>query len=227
MRTITMQRLAFMTLAIAVGAAAGCHSSEQKQAEEAAKQASKAIEQAAKSGEAGAAQAAKGLEQMAKGLEAMAGVAGGDSPKPVMPVSFRDLQTLFPDLDGWEKAKPTGERMTAPFAFSQAEVHYKKDESRLQVKIVDSGFNQILFTPFAMFMQAGYEKETSSGYEKSTTVGGQPGWEKWNTEGKDGEVNAFVGKRFILSVEGRNVNDIKVLHDIIGKIDLPKLAAMK
>jgi hypothetical protein len=223
-----MQRLALMALAIAVGAAVGCQSSEQKQAEEAAKQASKAIGQAAKSGEAGAAQAAKGLEQMAKGIEAMAGGAvGGDSQKPVNPVGFRDLQTLFPDLDGWDKAKPTGERMTAPFAFSQAQVHYKKADSRLEVKIVDSGFNQILFTPFAMFMQAGYEKETSSGYEKSTTVGGQPGYEKWNTEGKDGEVNAFVGKRFILTVEGRNIDDIKVLHDIIGKIDLPRLAAMK
>jgi hypothetical protein len=78
-----------------------------------------------------------------------------------------------------------------------------------------------------MFMQAGYEKETSSGYEKSTTVGGQPGMEKWNAEGKDGEVIAFVGKRFILTVEGRNVDDIKVLRDIVGTVDLPKLAAMK
>ena len=222
-----MRRVALMMLAIAVGAA-GCQSSEQKQAEEAAKQATKAIEQAVKSGEAGAAQAAKGMEQMAKGLEAMAsGAAGGVGTKTVDPVSFRDLQTLFPNLDGWDKAKPTGERMTAPFAFSQAEVHYKKGDSRLEVKIVDSGFNQILFTPFAMFMQAGYEKETSSGYEKSTTVGGQPGWEKWNTEGKDGEVNAFIGKRYILTVEGRNVDDIKALHDVIGKIDLPRLAAMK
>ena len=223
-----MQRVALMTLAIAVGAAAGCHSSEEKHAQEAAKQAAKAIEQAAKSGEAGATQAAKGLEQMAKGLEAMAGgVAGSDPPKPVDPVSFRDLQTLFPDLAGWEKAKPTGERMMAPFKFSQAQVQYKNGDSRLELKIVDSGYNQLLFTPFAMLMQAGYEKETSSGYEKSTTVGGQPGWEKWNTEGKDGEVNALVGKRYILTVEGRNVDDIKVLHDIIGKIDLPRLAAMK
>ncbi len=165
---------------------------------------------------------------MAKGLEAMAGgAAGGDNPKPVNPVSFRELQTLFPDLDGWDKAKPTGEQMTAPFSFSQAEARYRKDDSRVEIKIVDSGFNQLLFTPFAMFMQAGYEKETSSGYEKSTTVGGQPGMEKWNTEGKDGELMAFVGKRYILTVEGRNVDDIKVLHDIIGKIDLPRLAALK
>ncbi len=222
-----MRQIALMTLAVALGAAAACQSSEQKQAEDTAKQVAKAMEQAAKGTESGAAQAAKGLEQMAKGLEAMAGGGAGGDPKPVSPVSFRELQTLFPELDGWEKAKPTGEQMTAPFSFSQAEARYRKGESRVEIKIVDSGFNQLLFTPFAMFMQAGYEKETSSGYEKSTTMGGQPGMEKWNTEGKDGEVMAFVGKRYILTVEGRNVDDIKVLRDIVGKVDLPKLAAMK
>jgi len=222
-----MQRLALMWLAIAAGPAAGCQSSEQKQAEDAAKQAARAIEQAAKSTESGAAQAAKGLEQMAKGLEAMAGGGGSGNPPPVDPVSFRELQTIFPDLEGWEKAKPTGERMTAPFSFSQAEVRYRKGESRIEMKVMDSGFNQLLFTPFAMFMQAGYEKETSSGYEKSATIAGHPGWEKWNTDGKDGEVNALVAKRFILSVDGRNVDDITVLHDVIGKVDLARLAAMK
>jgi hypothetical protein len=223
-----MHRMTLMAaLAIAIGTVTGCQSSEQKQAETAAKQAATAIEQAATSTEKGAAEAAKGLEQMAKGLEAMAGGGSGNTPAPVDPVSFRDLQTLFPDLAGWEKGKPTGERMTAPFKFSQAEVRYTKDNSRLEIKIVDSGFNQLLFTPFMMFMQAGYEKETSSGYEKSTTFAGQPGWEKWNTEGKNGEVNAFVGKRFILTVEGRNVADIQVLHDIIGKVDMGRLAAMK
>jgi hypothetical protein len=221
-----MQRLAVVTLTITLAAVTGCQRPEQKQAEDAAKQAAKAVEQAAKATESGASQAAKGLEQMAKGLEGMATGSGGDT-KPVDPVSFRELQTLFPDLDGWEKAKPTGERMTAPFPFSQAEVRYRKHDARLEIKIVDSGFNSLLFTPYAMFMQTGYEKETSNGYEKSTTVGGQPGWEKWNNEGRDGEVNAFVAKRYILTVDGRNVEDIKVLHDVVGKIDLDRLAAMK
>ncbi len=95
------------------------------------------------------------------------------------------------------------------------------------MKITDSGFNQLLLTPYTMFLQAGYEKETSSGYEKSTTIAGQPGWEKWNTEGKDGSVNAFVGKRFLLSIEGRNIDGVKVLHDAAGRIDMNRLAALK
>jgi hypothetical protein len=219
-----MHRLALMALALSI-AAAGCGNSERKEAEEAAQQAAKSAEEAAKSAEQGAAQAAKGLEQMAKGLESMVGGAAGTTA--VQPVSFRDLQKFFPDIDGWEKDKPTGERMTVPFSFSQAEVRYSMGDARVELKIVDSGFNQMLLAPYAMMLQAGYEKETQSGYEKSTTVNGQPGWEKWNTDGKDGEISAFVGKRFLLTVEGNNVDDIKALHEIAGKVDMAGLAALK
>lgn len=59
------------------------------------------------------------------------------------------------------------------------------------------------------------------------TVNAQPGWEKWQSERKDGELNALVNKRFLVNIEGRDVGDIKVLHDVAGKIDMAKLAAMK
>jgi hypothetical protein len=204
--------VAGVVLAVSAGA---CGGREEKQAE-----------QAAQTAEKGAEQAAKGLEAVAKGLEAMAGGGSGET-KPVDPVSFRDLQALFPDLDGWEKGKPTGERMSSPFSFSQAEVTYTKGDSRIELKMIDSGFNQLLLTPYAMFLQAGYEKETSDGYEKSTTVNGQPGWEKWNTEGKHGEVSALVGKRFLVVIEGDDVADAKALHDVAGRIDMARLAALK
>jgi hypothetical protein len=223
-----MQKCAIAALAIVMATAACGKSEQQKQAEQAVQQAAQATQQAAKTAEQGASQAAKGLEQMAKGLEAMAsGAAAGVNAKATEPVSFRDLMALFPDIDGWEKEKPTGERMNAPFAFSRAEVRYKKGDARVEIKLVDSGFSQLLFMPYAAFLQAGYEKETSTGYEKSTTVNGQPGWEKWNTDGKDGEVNAVVNKRFLFTVEGRNVDDIKFLHGVAGKVDMAKLAALK
>lgn len=207
-------------VAALVGIGACGKSEDDKQKEEAVKQA----EQTAKTAEQASQQAAKGLEQMAKGLEAL---ASGGGQKPVDPVSFRDMQALFPEVDGWTKEKSTGERMTSPFAYSQAQVRYTKGESNVELKIVDSGFNQLLLTPYAMFLQAGYEKETSSGYEKSVQVAKQPGWEKWNSEGKDGELNALVGKRFLVTIEGNEIADTKVLHDIADKIDMEKLAALK
>ena len=44
--------------------------------------------------------------------------------------------------------------------------------------------------------QAGIESFTI--YEKSTKVGGEPGWEKWDSESKRGELKAIVGKRYIV-----------------------------
>jgi hypothetical protein len=215
-----MRRAGILAVAALVAAGACGKSSEEKKEE-------KKERQAAKTAEAGAAEAAKGLEQMAKGLEAMAGGAAAGNGQPVDPVSFRDMQALFPDFEGWDKGKPTGERMSSPFKFSQAEVRYTKGDSRIELKMVDSGFNQLLLTPYAMFLTAGYEKETSDGYEKSTKVNGQPGWEKWDSSGKDGELNALVGKRFLVQIDGRGIEDTKLLHELAGKIDMAKLSTLK
>jgi hypothetical protein len=230
-----MKRLLVAAIAVAVAvAASACGKSEQqqqadqaaKQIESAAKEAGKAVEQAGKSSGQAANDAAKGFEAMAKGLGSMMAGAAGDT-KTVDPVSFRDLQAFFPTLDGWEKAKPTGEKISAPFHYSNAEVTYRKGDSRIVLKLADSGFNQLFFAPFAMMMQIGYEKETQDGYEKSTTIGGQPGFEKWNSEQKDGELTAVVNKRFLMSIEGNHLDDIKTLHEVAAKVDLAKLAAMK
>lgn len=205
---------------------AGCgKSDEEKRAEEAKKQAEAAAPAAAKSTQEAAQQAAQGLGALAKSLEQAAG--GSGDAKPVDPVSFRDLQALFPEYDGWTKEKPTGERMTSPFAYSQAEGRYTKGESTIELKMVDSGFNQLLLAPYALFLQSGYEKETSDGYEKAIQVNGQPGWEKWNSESKDGELNAVAGKRFLVQIEGRDIPDTKVLHDFASKIDMNRLAGLK
>jgi hypothetical protein len=224
-------------------AVSACGKSDQKQAEDAAKQVEagakqvakaadqaskevgKAVEEAGKSSDSAANDAAKGFEAMAKGLGAMA--AGAGDMKAVDTVSFRDLMALFPNLEGWEKAKPTGEKMTSPFKYSNAEVTYTKGESNIELKLADSGFNQLLFAPFAMLMQAGYEKETQSGYEKSTKIGDQPAYEKWNSDDKSGEITTVINKRFLMTAEGRHLDDIKTLRDAVTHIDLAKLAAMK
>jgi hypothetical protein len=174
-----------LVLACAGSACGGGQSEVEERADEAAR---------------GAEEAARGLEEMARGLGAL---AGGDADvTPVEPVSFRDLQTAFTELDGWEMGKPTGERMGMPVNFSQASVAYTRGDARIEAKIVDSGFNQILLAPYTMFLTAGYERETESGFEKSTQVAGYPGWERWSGEAQDGDLNAVVGRRFLVMLEG-------------------------
>jgi len=194
-----------------------------KAGEAAAGAAGQAAGSAASSGE----QAAKGMEDFAKAMQGMAAAMGNaNGGKLSEPVSFRDMQAAFPTVSGWTMDKPKGERMTAPVAFSQTETRYKNGEQEIEVKIVDSAFNQILVAPWAMFLTAGYEKETDDGYEKSTTVAGNPGFEKWNEQRKDGELNIVVAKRFLVSVEGNNLAEVKQLHDFAGRIDFAKLAAL-
>ena len=37
----------------------------------------------------------------------------------------------------------------------------------------------------------------------------------------------MFGKRFLMSVEGRHLEDIKALPDVVSQIDLAKLASLK
>jgi hypothetical protein len=220
-------------IAIALVASMACGKPEaEKQAEEAAKQAEKAAEAMQKAAEAGgsaAAQgAAQGMEAFAKAMQAAAAAAGtGSDGKPADPVSFRELETVLPSVSGWQMEKPRGERMTMPVPFSQTEATYTNGDAQIEVKIIDSAFSQLLVAPWAMFLSAGYEKETSDGYEKSVNVGGNPGFERWNSDDKDGELNLVVAKRFLITIDGNDIADPKVLHEFASKLDAGKLATLK
>ena len=155
----------------------------------------------------------------------MASALGGG--KTVEPVSFQSLQAALPQVGGWEMGKSKGERMTSPVPFSQAEVRYNKGDADIEVKIIDTGYAQLLVAPWTMMMAMGYSKESSEGYEKATTVGGNPAFEKWNTDSKRGELTVFVGKRFLLTVEGNGLADTKPLRDVVGQMDLGKLSGLK
>ena len=230
-----------LTMAVAMGLTAmlaACGKSPEEKAADALKDAAtnmaKAGEEMAKAGEAAvqgaapaAGEAAKGMEDFAKAMQGMAAAMGGaNGGKVSEPVSFRDLQEAFPTVSGWTMDKPKGERMTAPVAFSQTETRYRNGDQAIEVKIVDSAFNQILVAPWAMFLSAGYEKETDNGYEKSTTIAGHPGFEKWNERRKDGELNIVVAKRFLVSVEGDRLTDMKQLHEFASKIDFSRLGTL-
>lgn len=216
-----MARHVSMMIAIAVLMAA-CGGST----DEATKQIQKAAEEIQKSvgSGRGVQGVSKGLEDLARGMSSM---ANDPNAKPVDPMTIDALKTALPDLSGWEKGKPTGERMTSPVNYAEAKVTFTKGESALDVKIVDSAMNRLLIAPFSMFLAVGYEKETDHGYEKGVKVGEYPGWERWDGEGKEGELNAIVAKRFIVQIEGRNIENTRVLHSTMENINLKKLSETK
>jgi len=166
---------------------------------------------------------------MATALQGMASAMSGaaNNGKPVDPVAFQVLQTHLPKISGWEMSEPEGERMTMPVAYSQVESTYKKGDARVDVKIIDTGFAQMLMAPWSMMIASGYSRESSSGYEKATSVSGNPGIEKWNKSAKNGEIDVLVGKRFMISIEGHDIDDMKPVQEFVSSMNFGAIAAAK
>lgn len=225
MRTLASV-IALVTLAVSLTACG--RSQEEEQARKAAEEAQKAAEQVAAAakagGETGVAGMAKGMEQFA---QAMQGMQKSPDGKEYTPVDFHQLQGLLPSVGGWERSEPEGEMMSAPVKFSQAEASYTKGDERIELKIVDTAMSALLTMPYQMFLATGYSKESSHGYEKATSVNGNPGWAKWDSQDQTAELGVIVGKRFLVTADGHGVTDVKTVEQFLSKIDLGKLASMK
>jgi hypothetical protein len=199
---------------------------EAEQAKKAAEEAQKTAEQAASAVEKPASPEdfAKGMAQLG---QAMQGLQKSPDGKDYTPVSFRGLVPLLPEISGWEREEPSGESMTSPVKYSEAKASYTKGDSRMEVKIVDTAMSAMLTLPYQMLMATGYEKESSSGFEKATTFGGNPGWLKWDNGPRRAEGGVIVGKRFMVNVEANDVEDAKIVEEVISKIDVGKLGGLK
>lgn len=167
---------------------------------------------------------ARSMEQLAQGMQQLQTGADG---KPIEVVAFRDLQNLLPQVSGWSREEPSGETMSSPVRFSQAEAAYTRDDARVELRIVDTATSQLLIMPYQMFLVSTYARETGSGYEKAVKIGGFPGWEKWDGDAKQAEVGLIVGQRFLVTAEGNNVDSARVVQDVVAKVDLARLASLK
>ena len=218
-------RQIFVITMIAMSIACG-KSEAEKQAEEVGKateELAKAAEESAKEGTAAAS------NDMAKAMQGFAAALSGSGPdgKPVEPIAFQTLQTHLPKVSGWEMDEPEGQRMTMPVPFSQVEAEYRSGDKTIDVTIVDTGFAKLLVAPWSMMLATGYSNETSDGYEKATTIGGNPAVEKWNSRSKNGELNILVGNRFMVTLDGNEIGDIKELHTFASAMNFGAIAGLK
>lgn len=225
-------RLLVVVMVLATSIACG-QSDAEKQAEAAAKameDVAKAAESAAKAAETAAKDGtASANADMAKAMQGFAAALSGTGAdgKPVEPIPFQTLQTHLPTVSGWQMGEPQGQRMTMPVPFSQIETEYRNGDKRIDVTIVDTGFAKLLTAPWSMMLATGYSNETSDGYEKATTIGGNPAVEKWNSRSKDGELNILVGSRFMVTLDGNELSDVKELHSFASSMNLGNIAALK
>jgi hypothetical protein len=109
---------------------------------------------------------------------------------------------------------------------SNANANYSDAENNVSIdlKITDLGSVSGLsgMAAYGWYM-VDIDKEDDNGYEKTITYKGNKGYEKYDTQGKYGEISILVAKRFIVEANGNNVSmdQMKVAIDMIdfGKLE--------
>lgn len=167
-----------------------------------------------------AAQAAQGMQQAVQSMQQM----GQQTAKAV---DFEQLVALLPEMNGWTRGKPKGEQVSMGVTMSHAKAEYQKGEASIDLDITDSSFNQLVLSPFTMFLAAGYSERTSDGYRKSAALGGHPGFEEWNNESKTGKVTVVVGNRFIVAADGRGLDNVDPVKALVQAVNLGALSGLK
>ena len=151
--------------------------------------------------------------------------------KKVEPVDFRELKTLLPETIGdLKRTNIEGEKVAAMgMNISNANADYSDDENNasLDIKITDlgniSGLSDL--AAYGWYM-VDIDKESQTGYERTITFKGSKGYEKYDNEGKFGELSVLVAKRFVVEANGNNVS-MDLIKDAMNTIDFEKLESWK
>ena len=145
---------------------------------------------------------------------------GDDSNNPFAafgaqkPVGAGELKAMLPgEADGLRRTSARGEK-TGAFGANvvQATGEYGDGEGpRVKIKVTDLA----AMGPFGAlagfgWMQAEVDSEGDHGYERTTTQGGFKTLEKYTNATRAGTITIVVGNRFIVEVEGRDIDPTKL-----------------
>ena len=151
--------------------------------------------------------------------------------KKVTPVDFRELKSLLPENVGdLKRSNLEGEKVAAMgMNISTASADYNDAENSvsIDIKITDLGSVSGLsgLAAYGWYM-VDIDKENDSGYEKTITYKGSKGYEKYDNEGKYGELSILVAKRFVIEANGNNVS-MDQMKAAVDMIDVGKLESWK
>jgi hypothetical protein len=159
----------------------------------------------------------------AEGLTGVPEPAATEQGRTVDAVEPAALQSVFPELDGWSRGRPSAAHAEAPAPHSHATVTYSRGTSRIDAILVDSGFSRVVLEPYGKAL-AMASRESDDGYERSTIIHGGPAFESWNSRRKDAELVMIVAERFGIRLTGAGIDDPEVVHRLAEEIDLGVLA---
>lgn len=148
-------------------------------------------------------------------------------------MNFKDLIAYLPaNIDGFTADEPDGSTTNSMgFSFSQASRTYTKTVGdkiqTIKLELIDYNASYAYLSGLAYWTNLNISTENTKGFERTakTNIENVFAYEKFQTDTKNGSITYVLGYRFILNVEGDNVDNFDVIKNAANKIDLKKLAA--
>ncbi|MBX2842090.1 MAG: hypothetical protein KTR26_09975 [Flammeovirgaceae bacterium] len=170
----------------------------------------------------------KAMENAVKGMENAFEESGISK---VEPVNFRKLKELLPEeVAGIDRTNAEGEKAGAMgMKISKAEGGYDDGDKKINISITDMGFmasGELGAMMTAGWLMADIDRESDTEMERTTKIKGYKGYEEYKFDKKSGKVSLFVGDRFIVEIDGRNI-ELDDLRETVDEIDLDELESMK
>ena len=160
---------------------------------------------------------------------------GGEGSPVKEAVAHGDLKKLLPDeVDGLDRTSVESERGGAfGIQVSTATGEYEDGDEWLQISIADLGtLTGLARMGYAAWLQTEVDRESDRGFERTRKFRSSgkeyPSFEKFEGEGDEGdcEIQVWVAERFIVSVEGRNV-EMEQCEEARDEISFRQLDRMK
>ena len=152
-------------------------------------------------------------------------------PAKKPPMDFRKLKEFMPaEVNGIKRSKNEGEKVSfGEFTMSQATAEYAKAEPaendpRIEIQIMDYAASPEMGAAITAWSQLQIDKDSDAGYERTLKIKDQPAYETYQNEGKNGQVQIWVEKRFYLNLQTTNLSgdDVKKL---VESLPIDKLVA--
>lgn len=159
--------------------------------------------------------------------------APASQPAKVPAVDFRKLKEVLPEnLAGVKRSEARGEKQKlGEFTFTTAHGEYQKEDAgetdpNLSLELFDYGAAPEMASMFTVWQQMEIDRESDNEYEKTVKIKEHPGLEKYNSEGKHGELQLYVANRFLLTLNANNISQ-EQFKKAIEELPVEKLAALK
>ena len=169
------------------------------------------------------------VSQLARGEDAPA----ASQPAKTQPIDFRKLKELMPEkLADIKRSKNEGQKVSlGEFVMSQATGTYAPEEPKetdptITVEIMDYSANPGMAEAMAAWQTVQIDNEGDSGFERTTKIADQPAHEQYQNEGKSGQIQVFVAKRYYVNVTTTNLSADQ-LKKLAESLPIKKLAELK